>query len=194
VNVLLARLAQRLESGRVATTLGQAVAAVAELVRARPEPAVGERRVGGQREGGAQVAAHVLANGQLVNLVLADPVDEAAGLFGALGGVLGQVAGDLPCRALCTEYAQNGVAGCPWHPRQVCTSKLVPLQLPPAPSSGPPPGPFDVGAIDGRGRIAARNYLPGLRHTDWCRPYAQAGPTWDRAHSHAPTPIAVTCR
>ena len=76
------------------------MAAVAELVRARAEPAVGERRHGGERERGAQVAAHVLADGQLVDLVLGNPVHEAAGLFGALGGVLGQVAGDLAASVL----------------------------------------------------------------------------------------------
>src|SRR5688572_29352640 len=92
VYVPLARLAQRLEGGRVAAALGEAVAAVAERVRARPEAAVGERRVAGERERFAHVGADVLAHGQRVELVLGDTVRHAAGLLGALGGVLGEVA------------------------------------------------------------------------------------------------------
>src|SRR3954470_21182986 len=46
-------------------------------------------------EGGAHVALDVFAHRGAVDLVGGDAVQQPAGLFGALGGVLGQVAGDL---------------------------------------------------------------------------------------------------
>src|SRR5688500_17949314 len=87
VDVALAVFAQRLEGGRVAAALGEAVAAVAERVRARPEATVGDRLVARERERRADVGAYVLADGQRVELVLGHAVQHAAGLFGALGGV-----------------------------------------------------------------------------------------------------------
>jgi hypothetical protein len=72
VHVLLARLAQRLERGRVAVALGQAVPAVAERVRTCAEATGGERVVVGERERLAQVTADVLADREPLELVLGD--------------------------------------------------------------------------------------------------------------------------
>ena len=94
MDVPLARLAQCLERCRVSAALRQAVAAVAEGVRVAAEPPLAQRRVVGERERRAQVGAHVVADGERVDVVLADAVEHAAGLLGALGRVLGQIAGD----------------------------------------------------------------------------------------------------
>src|SRR5215217_8206602 len=76
VHVLLARVAQRLEGRRIASALGQAVAAVPERVRASRETALGKRVVG-EPEGFAQVTAHVLADRQRVELTLRGAVQQA---------------------------------------------------------------------------------------------------------------------
>src|SRR5262245_40266227 len=79
VHVPLARLPQSLERCRVAAALGEAMPAVAERMRVRGEPSTDERGILGEREGLAHVRAHVLAHGQLVDLVLGDAVEHAAG-------------------------------------------------------------------------------------------------------------------
>jgi hypothetical protein len=95
VDVALAVLAQRREGGRVAAALGEAVAAVAERVRTGTEAPLGERRIARKLEGLVRVGADVLAYRQRVELALGHWVQDAAGLFGAFGGVFGEVAGDL---------------------------------------------------------------------------------------------------
>ena len=93
VDVALARLAQRLERRGVAPAIGQAVPAVAESVRAATEAALGERGVARKLEGAADHGARVITDGERVDVVLARAGDGSAGLLGALGRVLRQVAG-----------------------------------------------------------------------------------------------------
>src|SRR5688572_8764202 len=76
VHVLFARFAQRLERGGVAAALGQAVAAVAERVRARREPSIRERGVGGESERLTEIGPYVVAHGELVDLVLGHAVQD----------------------------------------------------------------------------------------------------------------------
>src|SRR4051812_12350192 len=62
-------------------------------MRSGCEPPIRERWVLGERDGLPHVGAHVITHGQLVELVRDDAMHDAASPFGALGRVLGEVAG-----------------------------------------------------------------------------------------------------
>ena len=75
------------------------MAAEAEHVRPGGQAQVLESGKLGQAEAFGDVAAGVVADGQVGELVgRGDAVVEGAGAFGGLGGVLGDVGGDLACR------------------------------------------------------------------------------------------------
>jgi hypothetical protein len=67
-------------------------------MRTRGQPPIALIALASERERRAQIGPDALALGRLVDLVLADGVQEAADVFGALGGVVGQVASDLAAR------------------------------------------------------------------------------------------------
>ena len=69
--------------------------------------------LGVEVEGGAHVAADVLAHRGAVDVFGVDPVQQPAGLFGALGRVLGQVAGDLAALLARREDADVDLAAPP---------------------------------------------------------------------------------
>ena len=88
--------AQRAEGDGVGAALGGEVAAEAEHVRPGGQPQVVELGELAEAEACGDVAAGVVADGQVGQLVgRGDAAVEGAGAFGGLGGVLGDVAGDL---------------------------------------------------------------------------------------------------
>jgi hypothetical protein len=79
-------------------------------VRGGTEAPLGELGFRVERERLVQVGAHVVADRQFVDLVLADTVQHAAGQLGALRGVLREVAGQLAADLAVIEAADVDLA------------------------------------------------------------------------------------
>ena len=94
--VLGAGGAERAEGGGVGAALGREVAAEAEHVRPLPEAQVFELGELAKGEAGGDEAAGVVGDGEVGQAVGAgEAAVEGAGALGGLGGVLGDVGGDL---------------------------------------------------------------------------------------------------
>src|SRR6266511_2282562 len=86
--------AERSEGGRVASALGQEVAAEAELMRPLAQPKAGELRSASERPTGPHQPSDVLAEVLVLDVRASDAMVEAAELLRALGRVLGDVGRD----------------------------------------------------------------------------------------------------